>query len=99
MTRTSAKTDAAAIGLLLSDRELDTAAVLTTAGGPILYLTGNVMFLRSQVDAMARSRYIAALSGLLYSDTLTPNQFGLLVLAVMTALAVYTHRRTKGLRI
>lgn len=50
---------AVSIELRLSHSHLTPAMVLITIGGPITYLIGNILFLRSRLGQMAQSRFIA----------------------------------------
>lgn len=51
---------AVSIELRLSHPDLTTETVLVTIGGPLVYLIGNVLFLRSRFGRIAVSRFIAA---------------------------------------
>ncbi|PSK97226.1 low temperature requirement protein LtrA [Haloactinopolyspora alba] len=90
---------AVSIELRTTHDHLDGPMVLTTVGGPLLYLVGNVLYLRSRTGQVARSRYIAGgllvLVGVLtYAarDELEPFALGLSTVLVMVGLAVYTQR-------
>ncbi|WP_025274874.1 low temperature requirement protein A [Haloglycomyces albus] len=82
--------------LRLSHDHLTAAIVLVTVAGPLIYLVGNVLFLRSRFGRLARSRFIAmgvlvaiGAAGLLIPD-LPIMVLSLLVLAVTTTLAAMT---------
>lgn len=71
-------------------------------GGPLLYLLGNVMYLRSLGGALAKSRYVAALLlltigavGLFAGEHIPPLLLTMVVLGVMTGLAVYTQQQNQ----
>lgn len=51
---------AVSIELRLTHPELTQETVLVTIGGPLVYLTGNVLFLRSRFGRIAVSRFVAA---------------------------------------
>src|SRR5699024_8227610 len=51
---------AVSIELRITYAEADPAVVLTTVGGPLIYLAGNILFLRSRTGTVARARYRAA---------------------------------------
>lgn len=95
---------AVSIELRLTYDHTDTVLILVTIGGPVLYIMGNVLFLRSNRGKLAVSRYIAvgallvlALGSLPLQGQLHPYLVGSAVLIVMTALAAYT-QRTSGSR-
>src|SRR5699024_5679659 len=50
---------AVSIELRLTHQHLNTAMILVTIGGPVLYLIGNILFLRSRFGQLTNSRYIA----------------------------------------
>ncbi|MEY9257725.1 low temperature requirement protein LtrA [Brevibacterium epidermidis] len=90
---------AVSIELRLSHEHLTPAIVLVTIAGPIVYLIGNVLFLRSRFGQLARSRFFAmgvivvigAIS-LLLRDHLPVILLSLSVLAVTAILAARTAR-------
>lgn len=88
---------AVAIELHITHPETGPALVLTSVAGPLLYLAGNVLFLRSRTGSVARSRYVAAAAlvllgvvGLVAGHALPALVLGLGVLAVLVGLAVVT---------
>ncbi|MHC1562532.1 low temperature requirement protein A [Actinomycetospora sp. C-140] len=88
---------AVSIELHLTHPETEPGLVLTSIGGPLLYLAGNVLFLRSRSGAVARARYLAAgvlvlvgVLGLLVGHGLPALVIGLVVLGVVLALAAVT---------
>ncbi|MEJ2890298.1 low temperature requirement protein A [Actinomycetospora aeridis] len=88
---------AVSIELHLTHPETEPGLVLTSIGGPLLYLAGNVLFLRSRSGAVARARYLAAgvlvlvgVLGLLVGHALPALVIGLVVLGVVLALAAVT---------
>lgn len=90
---------AVSIELRLSHEHLTPAIVLVTIAGPIVYLIGNVLFLRSRFGQLARSRFIAmgviVLIGaiaLLLRAHLPVILLSLSVLAVTAILAARTAR-------
>ncbi|GAA1221044.1 low temperature requirement protein A [Prauserella alba] len=93
---------AVSIELRITHEHTDPALVLTTVGGPLIYLAGNILFLRSRTGAVARERYLAAavlavigVLGLALGHSVPPIAVGLAVIAVMTTLAVATQLRSK----
>ncbi|WP_026819946.1 low temperature requirement protein A [Arthrobacter castelli] len=83
--------------LRLSHEHLTTAIVIVTAGGPLVYLLGNVLFLRSRFGHLAQSRFIAAgilvvigIIGVLTAHMLPTIVLSLSVLAVTGGLAALT---------
>lgn len=97
---------AVSIELRLSHDHLDEATVLTTVGGPLLYLVGNVLYLRSRGSSIVASRYVAAAAllvvgavALVAIDDVATLALGVLVLGVMTVLVVYSQYRTTQLRV
>jgi len=50
---------AVSVELRLTHDHLTTAMVLVTIAGPVLYLLGNVLFLRSRFGQVARTRWVA----------------------------------------
>ncbi|MGO1560919.1 Probable transmembrane protein [Actinomycetales bacterium JB111] len=88
---------AVSIELRLSHEHLTPAIVLVTIAGPIIYLIGNVLFLRSRFGQLARSRFIAmgviALIGtiaVLLQDQLPVILLSISVLGVTATLAART---------
>jgi len=88
---------AVAIELYLTHPETGTALVLTSIGGPLLYVAGNAVFLRSRTGTVARSRHVAAGAlvvigavGLVAGHALPALVLGVAVLAVVIGLAVAT---------
>ncbi|RNL82205.1 low temperature requirement protein A [Halostreptopolyspora alba] len=73
--------------------------IMVTIGGPLIYLAGNLLFLRSRFGRVARSRFVAAAAlaviGLVaahYHEHLPIAAVSLPVLLVMVTLAVLTAR-------
>lgn len=95
---------AVSIELRLSHEHLTPAIILVSIAGPVIYLIGNVLFLRSRFGRLARSRFIAigvlALIGavaLLFQDQLPVILLSLSVLGVTATLAARTaHLRQKS---
>lgn len=94
---------AVSIELRLSHEHLTPAIVLVTIAGPIVYLVGNLLFLRSRFGQLARSRFIAmcviVLIGtiaLLLGDHLPVILLNLSVLAVTAVLAARTARMRRN---
>ncbi len=90
---------AVSIELRLSHEHLTPAIVLVTIAGPIVYLVGNVLFLRSRFGQLARSRFIAmgvivviGAIALVLRDHLPVILLSLSVLAVTALLAARTAR-------
>ncbi|TCK25777.1 low temperature requirement protein A [Pseudonocardia endophytica] len=88
---------AVAIELHITHPETGPALVLTSIGGPLLYLAGNILFLRSRTGSVARARYVAAgalvlvgIVGLALGHSLPAIALGVAVLAVVIALAAVT---------
>ncbi|WP_193105935.1 low temperature requirement protein A [Brachybacterium sp. FME24] len=88
---------AVSIELRLTHDHLTVATVLVTTAGPLVYLAGNLMFLRSRFGSAARSRFIAAVvlvlitaSALLLRDSLPVIVLSVSVLAVTATLAALT---------
>ena len=88
---------AVSIELRLSHEHLTPAIVLVTIAGPIVYLVGNVLFLRSRFGQLARSRFIAmgvivviGAIALVLRDHLPVILLSLSVLAVTALLAART---------
>jgi len=93
---------AVSIELRISHAESSPAVVLTTVGGPLIYLVGNILFLRSRTGSVARARYIAAVAlivvglvGLVVGHAAPSLAVGLATVAVMGALAVVTQITAK----
>lgn len=90
---------AVSLELRLTHDHLSAAIVLVTVGGPLIYLAGNVLFLRSRFGRIARGRFIAAAVlvvigavGIVWHEQLPMAVLGLLVLLVTLSLAVSTAR-------
>lgn len=88
---------AVSIELRITHPETDAPLVLTTVGGPLIYLLGNILFLRSRTGAAARDRYLAAGAlliigtvALLLGPAVPPLAIGLATVTVMSVLAVVT---------
>ncbi|AYY13972.1 low temperature requirement protein A [Actinobacteria bacterium YIM 96077] len=88
---------AVSIELRLTHDTLDSPMIFTTVGGPLIYLAGNLLFLRSRWGNVARSRYVAAALLVLVAvgahlgrDAMTPLALGLSTVVIMAGLAVYT---------
>jgi low temperature requirement protein LtrA len=88
---------AVAIELHLTHPETGPALVLTSIGGPLLYVAGNILFLKSRTGGVARSRYVAlgalvgiGIAGLVLGHALPGLVLGVAVLAVVLGLAVAT---------
>lgn len=95
--------------LRLSHDHLTPAMVLVTVGGPLVYLAGNILFLRSRFGRLAQSRFIAAAIlivigaiGVATADDLPITVLSLLVLAVtgsLAALTAWSSRRAPARRV
>lgn len=92
---------AVSMELRITHAEADPAVVLTTVGGPLVYLVGNILFLRSRTGTAARARYLAAaalvliaVAGLALGAVLPSVLIGIATVAVMGTLAVITQIRT-----
>lgn len=90
---------AVSIELRLTHAHLTPAIVLVTVGGPLIYLWGNLLFLRSRFGRLARSRIIAMVvlvivgaTAVLITDILPTLVLSLTVLAVTGTLAALTAR-------
>lgn len=88
---------AVSIELRLSHAHLSAPIVLVTIAGPIVYLVGNVLFLRSRFGRVAATRYVAiglllliGVCALMWHETLPVIALSLAVLAVVGGLAVRT---------
>lgn len=97
---------AVSIELRLSHDHLDEATVLTTVGGPLLYLVGNVLYLRSRGSSIVASRFVAGgalvVVGaivLVAVEQVPTVVLGLLVVGIMTVLVIYSQYRTSQLRV
>ncbi|MGW5877429.1 low temperature requirement protein A [Nocardiopsis terrae] len=98
---------AVSIELRISHAESTPALVLTSVGGPLIYLAGNILFLRSRTGSVARARYLAAAAlvvvgaaGLAVGHVLPSLAIGLATVAIMGTLAVVTQltaRRTPAM--
>lgn len=93
---------AVSIELRITHAEADPVVVLTTVGGPLIYLAGNILFLRSRTGTVARARYLAAAAlvvvgavGLTLGTVLPSVLIGIATVAVMGTLAVITQLTTK----
>lgn len=85
---------AVSIELRLSGHGPHEAVVLTTVGGPLLFVIGNVVFLRTRTGSVARSRYAAggalaviAAIGLVAGEAVPVAALSVATLAVMAVLA------------
>ncbi|KGI81967.1 low temperature requirement protein A [Actinopolyspora erythraea] len=94
---------AVSIELRISHTETDPSVVLTTVGGPLIYLAGNILFLRSRTGAVARARYVAATAlvvvgalGLVLGHAVPSLAIGVATVAVMATLAVVTQLTSRG---
>lgn len=95
---------AVSIELRLTHAHLTTAMVLVTIAGPLLYLVGNVLFLRSRFGRIAQSRFAAAgflvvigIVSTVWQEVVPTLTLSLAVLVVTGGLAVSTARtRTVG---
>ncbi|HRP07026.1 MAG TPA: low temperature requirement protein A [Gemmatimonadales bacterium] len=82
--------------LRLSHGHLTTEIVLITVAAPLVYLAGNVLFLRSRFGRLARSRFIAMVilvligAAMLAIEHVPTVALSLCVLAVMGGLAALT---------
>ncbi|MBP2367386.1 low temperature requirement protein A [Pseudonocardia parietis] len=92
---------AVSIELRITHAETGPALVLTTVGGPLIDLVGNILFLRSRTGTVTRDRYVAAgalvvigLVALPLGHALPPLFVRLAVLAVTATLAVVSQLRT-----
>ncbi|WP_243658923.1 low temperature requirement protein A [Tamaricihabitans halophyticus] len=88
---------AVSIELRITHADTDATVVLTTVGGPLIYLAGNILFLRSRTGSVARARYVAAAGlvivgtlGLVLGAAVPPLVIGLATVVVMATLAVVT---------
>lgn len=88
---------AVAIELRISHSQASPAVVLTTVGGPLIYLVGNILFLRSRTGSVARTRYLAAAAlvvigvvSLLVGHVMPSLVVGSATVVVMATLAVVT---------
>ncbi|WP_222131367.1 low temperature requirement protein A [Pseudonocardia sp. C8] len=88
---------AVAIELHLTHPENTPSLVLTSVGGPLLYVVGNKLYLQGRTGSVDRSRYVAAAvlvvagaGALLLGHAIPAIVIGLVVLAVMIGLAVVT---------
>ncbi|QSB06732.1 low temperature requirement protein A [Natronoglycomyces albus] len=87
--------------LRLSHDHLTPAIVIVTVGGPLVYLIGNILFLRSRFGRIARSRFLAmgvlaviGVAGIFAVDDLPILVLSLAVLTVTGSLAALTaHQR------
>lgn len=91
---------AVSIELRLSHDRLTPAIALATVAGPVVYLVGNLLFLRSRSAGFGRSRVAAAavlagigIAAVPLAHELPPLALGLCVLAIMLLLAASTGRR------
>lgn len=88
---------AVSIELRLTHDHLSPAVVLITAAGPLVYLAGNLLFLRSRFGRLARSRFLAmvalmviAVLALLLDERMPILVLSVSVLAVTGTLAART---------
>ncbi|MFC7376442.1 low temperature requirement protein A [Brachybacterium sp. GCM10030268] len=93
---------AVSIELRLAHEHLTSGAVLVTTAGPLVYLAGNLLFLRSRFGRLARSRFFAAgvlvaitVVALPLAEQLPVVLFSVAVLAVTGALAAHTAYTTR----
>ncbi|HLT61966.1 MAG TPA: low temperature requirement protein A [Microlunatus sp.] len=97
---------AVSIELRLSHDHLTPATVLVTTAGPLVYLVGNVLFLRYRFGRLARSRFLAAgvlvvltIAAMPLLEQLPVIALSVAVLAVTGSLAAHTaytrNRRTE----
>src|SRR5690606_15777640 len=90
---------AVSIELRITHDHLDSLMILTTVGGPLIYLVGNVLYLRSRTGNVAKSRYLAAVLLVLVAlgayagrDVFAPLVLGVSTVLIMGGLAIYTQR-------
>ncbi|GAA1767562.1 low temperature requirement protein A [Streptomonospora arabica] len=90
---------AVSMELRLTHDHLTPGLALVAVGGPLIYLAGNLLFLRSRFGRIARSRFIAAALlavigavAAVWHDHLPVAAVTLPVLVVMASLAVLTAR-------
>lgn len=90
---------AVSIELRITHDHLDSLMILTTVGGPLIYLVGNVLYLRSRTGNVAKSRYLAAVLLVLVAlgayagrDVFAPFVLGVSTVLIMVGLAIYTQR-------
>ncbi|MBB4930540.1 low temperature requirement protein LtrA [Lipingzhangella halophila] len=90
---------AVSIELRITHDHLSLPIILVTIGGPLVYLAGNLLFLRSRFGRVARSRFGAAAAlavigavAAYYHEHLPIAAVSLAVLLVMATLAVLTAR-------
>lgn len=90
---------AVSMELRLSHEHSTTAMILVTIGGPLLYLIGNVLFLRSRFGRIAQSRFAAAgilvaigIVATIWQQAIPTLVLSLAVLIVTGGLAVSTAR-------
>ncbi|WP_050806546.1 low temperature requirement protein A [Nesterenkonia sp. F] len=88
---------AVSIELRLTHGALTPAIVVVTTAGPLVYLAGNLMFMRSRFGRLAQSRILAAgllvvITGVAVAlrEVIPVAVLSLTVLAITTSLAVYT---------
>lgn len=88
---------AVSIEVRLTHDHLTPAMIAVTIAGPVVYLAGNLLFLRSRFGGLARSRCVAVVALIAIGAVLLSMHehvpvvvAGLAVLAVLTALAAYT---------
>ncbi|WP_029150858.1 low temperature requirement protein A [Microbacterium indicum] len=94
---------AVSIELRLAHDHLTAASVVVTIAGPVVYLVGNVLFLRSRFGRLARSRFVAmgilcliAVAALLLGEHLPVLALSIAVLAVTATLAALTARQGRA---
>lgn len=90
---------AVSIELILTHDHLDAAVTLVTTAGPLVYVVGNILFLRSRFGGLARSRLVAIAAliaigvvALLVGRSLPVLALAIAVLAVTGTLAAHTAR-------
>lgn len=88
---------AVSLELRLTHTHLSTPVVLVTVAGPVVYLLGNVLFLRSRFGSVAITRFVAiglllliGAVGVAWHEALPVVALSLAVLAVVGGLAVKT---------
>nr|WP_211599514.1 low temperature requirement protein A [Gordonia araii] len=97
---------AVSIEMLLTREQTDRAFLVVSVAGPMLYLMGNVLFLRSRSDALACSRYgamgvllLTVATSALFGEDMSPLVPAAAIFVVMAALGIYTQyvgARTNG---
>lgn len=94
---------AVSIELRLTHPHLEPAVVVVTVAGPLVYLAGNVLFMRARFGALTRSRLVAAgalvlIGGvtLALGESVPPIVLSVAVLAVMVSLGVWGARSRRA---